>query len=298
MDKRKLNAIKEDSTMNKKQITLVGAGGKMGTRITANLIKEEDFIIYLCENSVDKKEELKHKGMNVKEANEVVPISDFIILATPDTVLGKVSSQIVPMMKTDAVLITLDPAAAYANLLADRDDITSVVAHPCHPSVFGKRLTDEEHADLFGGVAAKQDVVAAKYSGKEELYEESKQVIRAMYAPVETIHTITVKQMAILEPTLAEVVTCMIGTVLKESLDETIKKGVPEEAAKAMLYGHIQIALAVALKGSNPFSDACMVAIDYGKQAIIKEDWKRVFEDGALDYVLKEMLHLDHAIQR
>ncbi|MEI3612782.1 phosphogluconate dehydrogenase C-terminal domain-containing protein [Pseudogracilibacillus sp. SO30301A] len=31
-----------------------------------------------------------------------------------------------------------------------------------------------------------------------------------------------------------EVVTCMIGTLLKESLDEVVKKGIPEEAAKAM----------------------------------------------------------------
>ncbi|WP_078392881.1 phosphogluconate dehydrogenase C-terminal domain-containing protein [Shouchella patagoniensis] len=284
--------------MKKKQITLIGAGGKMGTRITANLIKNGGFITHFCESSANKKEELATKGIQVREVSEVVPDSDFIILATPDTVLGPVSAQVVPMMKPDAVLITLDPAAAYANLLADRDEITSVVAHPCHPSVFGKHLTEEEHADFFGGIAAKQDVVAAKYSGKDSLYEQSKEVIRSMYAPVETVHTITVKQMAILEPTLAEVITCMIGTVLNESLEETVKKGVPEEAAKAMLYGHIQIALAVALKGTNPFSDACMVAIEYGKEAIIKEDWKRVFDDEALDHVLKEMLHLDHAIQR
>lgn len=48
---------------------------------------------------------------------------------------------------------------------------------------------------------------------------------------------------------------CMIGTLLNEALHETVHRvGVPEEAAKAMLFGHIQIALNNALRGSNPFS--------------------------------------------
>ena len=32
-------------------------------------------------------------------------------------------------------------AAAYANLLYQRDDIAYAVAHPCHPSVFLERTT-------------------------------------------------------------------------------------------------------------------------------------------------------------
>lgn len=279
-------------------VAVIGAGGKMGTRITNNLVKCNKYDLKLCETSPRKIEEIEAKGLQISEMNETVKSSDVVILAIPDTAIGNVSKQIVPNMKAGAVLLTLDPAAAYAGLLHTREDITSIVAHPCHPSVFGKYLTEEEHADFFGGIAAEQDVVIAKYSGDEDEFNVGQEVVRNMYAPVGEIHRITVKDMAILEPTLAEVITCMIGTVFKESLEETVKKGVPEKAAKAMLYGHIQIALSVALKGTNPFSDAAMIAIDYGKEAIIKSDWKRVFNDEELDKVVGKMLKLEQPVNR
>ena len=64
-----------------------------------------------------------------------------------------------------------------------------------------------------------------------------------------------------------------------------------------MLLGHIQVALANGLRGDNPFSDACLIAMDYGRETIIKDDWKKIFDDDELDNVLKRMLHLD-AIDR
>ena len=73
--------------------------------------------------------------------------------------------------------------------------------------------------------------------------------------------------------------------------------GVPEPAAKAMLLGHTQVALANGLRGDNPFSDACLIAMDYGREKIIKDDWKKIFDDSELDSVLARMLHLD-AIER
>lgn len=77
------------------------------------------------------------------------------------------------------------------------------------------------------------------------------------------------------EPTLVETVACMVGAFMKEALDETVKhSGVPEEAAKAMLYGHIQIALAVAFRATNPFSDACMIAMEYGREKSLSRTGK------------------------
>jgi hypothetical protein len=119
-----------------------------------------------------------------------------------------------------------------------------------------------------------------------------------MYAPVVDVHWVTVKQLAQLEPTLVETIACMIGALLKESLDEAINTmGIPEPAARAMLLGHTQVALANTLKGDNPFSDACLIAMDYGRSNIIKDDWKKVFQDDELDKNLAAMLHLD-AIKR
>jgi hypothetical protein len=33
--------------------------------------------------------------------------------------------------------------------------------------------------------------------------------------------------------------------------------------------------------------------MDYGRSKLIKDDWKSIFDDGELDLVLKQMLHLD-----
>jgi hypothetical protein len=52
--------------------------------------------------------------------------------------------------------------------------------------------------------------------------------------------------------------------------------------------------LATGLRGANPFSDACLIAMDYGQEKIIKKDWKSIFNDDQLDHVLKQILHLDH----
>jgi len=83
-----------------------------------------------------------------------------------------------------------------------------------------------------------------------------------------------------------------MATIMKEAIDESVRLGVPRPAAEAFLLGHIQIPLAIALKSSNPFSDAAMIAVDYGKRHILKDDWKKVFEPEYIEDVLQEMLHL------
>ncbi len=280
-----------------KTITVIGAGGKMGMRISANFQKS-DYQVFYCENSPKAQEQVTAQGRELSDAASVVPVSDVVILAVPDIVLGKVSEGVVPQMKKDAVLLTLDPAAAYANLIAHRDDIDYAVAHPCHPSVFLERYTKEEHADAFGGIAAIQHVAASYEAGSDEQKAELSNVISVMYGPVEQVHWVTVTQLAYLEPTLVETVACMVGAFMKEALDETVKhSGVPEEAAKAMLYGHIQIALAVAFRATNPFSDACMIAMEYGREKIVKPDWKQIFDQKELDIVIARMLKID-AIRR
>jgi hypothetical protein len=280
-----------------KTITVIGAGGKMGMRISANFQKS-DYQVFYCENSPQAQQQVTQQGRELSDADSVVGLSDVVILAVPDIVLGKVSEGVVPQMKPGAVLLTLDPAAAYANLIAKREDIDYAVAHPCHPSVFLERYTKEEHADAFGGVAAIQHVAASYEAGSAAQKAELSKIISVMYGPVEQVHWVTVTQLAYLEPTLVETVACMVGAFMKEALDETVRySGVPEEAAKAMLYGHIQIALAVAFRATNPFSDACMIAMEYGREKIVKPDWKQIFDQKELDIVIARMLKID-AIRR
>lgn len=273
-------------------VTVVGAGGKMGMRVSANLARTQYTTLY-SETSPAARDRVRAAGREVTDAGTAVPQSDVVILAVPDVLLGEISARLVSVAKPGAVVLTLDPAAAYAGVLARRDDLHLAVAHPCHPSVFLERTSPEEWADTFGGVAAPQDVVAAIESDDRSARDRAEQVVRAMYAPVLDLHWVTVEQLAALEPTLVETITCMISGLLKEALHETVSTvGVPEAAARAMLFGHTQVALTNSLRGSNPFSEGCLIAMDYGREAIITEGWKKVFDRAELDRVIARMLHI------
>jgi len=275
-------------------IAVVGAGGKMGMRVSNNLVKTGHTVFY-SENSPAGQERVTATGRTLTATEDAVADADVVVLAVPDLALKAVSAAVVPLMKSGAVMLTLDPAAAYAGLLTRRDDVIQAVTHPCHPSVFVERHTPEEYADTFGGIAALQDAIAAIESDDSEKKDMVETVVRVIFAPVGDVHWVTVKQLAQLEPTLVETIACMIGALLKEALDEAVNTmGVPEPAARAILLGHTQVALANTLKGDNPFSDACLIAMDYGRSTIIKEDWKKVFQDDELDKNLAAMLHLDH----
>ena len=274
-------------------VAVVGAAGKMGTRVSNNL-NLTDAPVHYVEASEAGRQRLAELGREVTGIEEAAAAADVVILAIPDTALGTVSAQVVPLMKADSVLLTLDPAAAYAGLLTEREDVHQACAHPAHPSVFLERTTKEEWADTFGGIAAPQEVVAAYEGDDEAIRERTAAVIRAIYAPVIDVHWVSVKQLAQLEPTLVETTGCMIGQFLKDAMDHAIDEvGIPEDAVKALFHGHIFISLTNALRGSNPFSDACLRAMDYGRESIIKPDWTKVWDDDELDKVLARMLEID-----
>jgi len=280
------------------RIAVIGAGGKMGMRVSDNLMRTEHDVAYV-ESSQAGQDRTRTAGREVTDAATALSGADVVVLAVPDIALRPVTADIVPRLEQGAVVLTLDPAAAYANLLTQRDGIHYAVAHPCHPSIFLKRRTDEEYADTFGGIAAPQDVLAAYEGGDPEAQRQAETVVRAMYAPVLDVHWVTVKQLAQCEPTLVETVACMVGDFLKEALHEAVHTmGVPEPAARAILLGHTQVALANALNGDNPFSDACLIAMDYGRSRIIRDDWKVIFDDDELDRNLQAMLHLPEPIRR
>ncbi len=273
-------------------IALVGAGGKMGKRIIPNLIKfGYDFVG--CEKDQPGLDALTKLGVKSMATEDAVKAADIVVFALPDAALPKLSEKLVPLLKSGATVITLDPAAAYANKLTLRDDCTFIVTHPCHPQLFGERNSPEEKADLFGGTAAVQDIVIALLQGEEKKFDEAEQLCIKMFNPVNQSFRITVEQMAILEPAAAEVVIALCATIMKEAIDEAVKNGVPRPAAESFLLGHIQIPLAIVLKSSNPFSDAALIAVDYGGRNVLKDNWKDVFKREKIHEVLREMLHLD-----
>jgi hypothetical protein len=263
--------------MNK--VTLIGAGGKMGLRLTHNL-KDSKYDVSYVEISSQGLEKLREKRVTVSSPDKCVPDSDIVILAVPDIALEKVSSEIIPVMRTGALAVTLDPAAALAGKLFDRMDVSYFITHPCHPSVFNWEPEPEAMKDHFGGMKAKQAIVCSLMKGCDEDYIKGEELARTFYAPVSRSHRITVEQMGLLEPALVETLASTCVYVIRQGLDEVIKQGVPAEAARDFLLGHLRIQMAVLfneLPGAV-FSDAANKALQRGLKEFIKEDWKKVFE--------------------
>ncbi|WP_277995983.1 phosphogluconate dehydrogenase C-terminal domain-containing protein [Rhizobium sp. Leaf371] len=112
--------------------------------------------------------------------------------------------------------------------------------------------------DHFGGIAAKQHIVSALMQGPEEHYALGEEVAKTIWAPVMRSHRVTVEQMAILEPGLSETVCASLLVVMSQALDECVKRGVPEQAARDFLLGHMNVLGAVIFKEvDGVFSDAC-----------------------------------------
>jgi len=264
-----------------KHITLVGAGGKMGLRLTKNLIQSDYDMTYL-ELSKPGIEKLTEMGVKIADERHAVPLADVVILAIPDVLLELVSAQIIPQMKAHALVMTLDPAVARAGKLHMRSDIAYFIAHPAHPSVFNWEPTPEAQADFFGGNLAKQAIVCALLQGGEEDYQLGEALSIKMYAPVSQAFKITMEQMALLEPALVETLSSACLDVIREGMEEVIRRGVPADAARAFLLGHINIQLAVLFKElpNAVFSDAANKALLRGRKVLFRDNWKQIFEPG------------------
>lgn len=262
------------------KVALFGAGGKMGVRLATNLAKT-DFQVAHVEASEIGRDRLKSEtGLDCVAQDAALQDAQVVILAVPDTVIGKVAAQVVPTLAPGTMVVVLDAAAPFAGHLPERDDITYFVTHPCHPPIFNDESTPEGRADHFGGVAAKQGVVNALMQGPREHYELGDRIARAIYAPVARTYEVTVKQMAMLEPGLSETVCASLLTVMREAMDETVRRsGVSHECARDFLLGHMNILGAVIFEErQGAFSDACNKAIEFGVPMLMRDDWKRVFE--------------------
>ncbi len=272
-------------------ITVVGAGGKMGGRATDNL-RKLPYTLLLCEKHDAAAQRVRDKGLAVTPADKAVPASDFVIFAVPDARMAGVTREIVPLMKKGATAILLDPAAAYNGEVHLRPDCAFVVTHPCHPPLFGEQETPEARKDFFGGILARQDIVVALHRGSDRDYAAAEKVCREMFAPVVKAHRITVEQMAILEPAMAEVVGAAAATLIRQAMDQAIALGVPPEAARSFMLGHTQIPLAIVFgEIGSPFSDAAKIAVKIGFEKVIKPDWREVFKPEVIRSTIHRMLH-------
>ncbi len=273
------------------KIALMGAGGKMGCRIADNIKDKPEYEVYYVEVSETGRENLAQRGLSATPQDEALSQAEVVILALPDRMIGRITQEIVPKLKSNTMIIGLDPAAAHAGVIPIREDLTYFVAHPCHPPLFNDEVTDEARQDWFGGVKAKHHIVCALHHGPEDDYAKGEKVARDIYAPVMKAFRITVEQMAILEPALVETFSATVITAIKEAYDEAVKMGVPPEAAWEFLSGHIRIEFAIIFGFSGfPFSDGAKLAVEKAYEKIFRPDWKEnIMSHEALQQSVREI---------
>lgn len=273
-------------------IAVIGAAGKMGTRIRSTLAPSGHRILS-CEEGEQGVRALAEEGIENVAIDRAVESADFAFLAVPDRVIHIVSRDVVPHLKRGATLVLLDPAAAFLDQVEKRLGASVVVVHPCHPSLFRRQDTVEAYHDHFGGVSAKQDIVIALHHGEEQSLDRTAELCRQVFAPVQDVHRMTVDQMALLEPATVEVVNGAAIGLLRASMEEAIRRGVPAAAARAFVLGHLHVMAAIVFGETDfPVSDAAAVAMEIGKEYVLKSDWRRAFDTEEIKKTIRRMLDL------
>ena len=268
-------------------VALLGAAGKMGTRISNNLREAPEYDVLHVEAAGAGQQRLRERGITPTPIEAAVGQADIVVLAIPDILIGKVTPEIVPLMKAGAMVLCLDPAAPHGGELPPRGDIAYFITHPCHPPLVNDETDPEARKDFFGGVAAKQAIVCALMQGSEADYARGEVLAREMFAPVMRAHRITVGQMALLEPAMAETMALTVMMALREGMDEVVSRGVPAEAARDFLLGHMGIFTGILFGFCDAqVSDGAKKAAARARDQIFQPDWKQVFEP---DNVMKEI---------
>jgi ketol-acid reductoisomerase len=269
-------------------IGVVGAGGNMGMRVLRALNGKHELLPF--EPYAPSLERLRAQGWTPVDAATLYARAEVVVLAVADHHIGRVAEELVPHLRPGTLVVMLDPAAPHAGVLPERADIAYFVTHPAHPSVFNDEV-GEARRDYFGSGLAKQSIVSALFQGTDEDYAKGEAIAALIFAPVLRSHRVTVAQLALLEPSLTEVLAAACCVVMREGLEAVVAKGVPREAATDFLLGHINIPLAIAFEQIQwDFSAGAKRMIERGKRDIFRADWQRVFNEDYLRDAVEEIV--------
>ena len=273
------------------KIALLGAGGKMGCRITDALKGAPAYQVTPVETGAAGITRLAERGLRPVPASQALADAEIVVLAVPDVAIGRVSHEIVPTLRSGTLLVGLDPAAPLAGVMPERKDVSFFVCHPTHPPLFNDETDPRAQRDWFGGVA-KQDVVCALFAGAEEHYAVGERLAREMFKPVKDTYRVTVEQMAVLEPALVETFSSTLVEAMREGFDEAVRMGVPERAARAFFMGHIRVQFAVLFGYADfQFSDGAKLAMKQARNVLLKPDWKeKVFDRAAIERSVRNIV--------
>ena len=266
-----------------KRIALLGAGGKMGMRLSANL-EGSPYEVRHVEIGQQGQAALRDRGITPQPLEAALDGAEAVILAVPDNKIHTVLNGLHERLSPGTLVVLLDIAAERAGLLPHNPALHYFVTHPCHPPIFSDEVEPRAQRDFFGGEFAKQHITCCLVSGPESAYLEGEKIARIIYQPVMKSHRCTPEQMAILEPVLSETVLGTCLTMLGEATAEAVRRGVPAEAARDFLLGHMRVELAIVFqeKEGAVFSDGALKAIERARGVLFQPDWKRVFEPEAI----------------
>ena len=268
-------------------VALLGAGGKIGLRIATHLAADASFRLLAVDASPEARLRLAAEGIEAVDQDKALAEADLLVLAVPDRAMAAVVRETLPKLAPGTLLVQLDPAAAFAGVLPERSDIPLFVAHPCHPPLFEADHDPETRHDWYGGTAA-QSVVCALVRGTNEDYARGARFAATVFQPVRRLHRITLEQMALLEPGLVETTALGLLSAVRDALDHVVGLGVPEEAARDFLLGHLRIELAIVLGIADiPISDGARLAMEDAKRTLLRPDWlqRAVSPDSVRDQV-------------
>lgn len=275
-----------------RSVAMFGAGGKMGLRVTKKLT-EAGYDVRAIETAEAGIARLKEAGITVTARDAAVDGADVVVLALPDTIIGSVTREILPALKSGALLVILDAAAPYAgDVPTDRDDIHIVVGHPCHPPLFNDETEWDARRDYHGGVA-RQSIVCALMKGPEEAYALGEEICRAMWSPIHRCHRVTVEQLAILEPGLSEMVAMPFVDTMVEAVDICAEKyGIPREAAFDFMIGHLNVEIAMWF-GYSPKvpSDAALRLMRFAKGVVVRDGWENALDPAKVKEAAELIVH-------
>ncbi|MBP8310147.1 MAG: NAD(P)-binding domain-containing protein, partial [Burkholderiaceae bacterium] len=165
-------------------IALFGAGGKMGVRLSGNLRKSAYQVRHVEVGETGRKRLKDELGIECVSVDAALDGVDVVILAVPDTLIGKLAAEISPRLAAGTMVMTLDAAAPFAGHLPKRADLTYFVAHPCHPSIFAPEVHVAGAPDYFGGVSAPQSIVSALMQGPDDAFALGEDIAKTIYQPI------------------------------------------------------------------------------------------------------------------
>jgi len=267
------------------RVTILGAGGNMGRRITRALLVRDGYQLRFVEPSPEGQERMAELGVSATDPGEALAAAEIVVFAINDSIVKDVAADVVPRLQRGTSMLFLDPAALAADRIPRREDVNCYVVHPTHPPLYS--LLEEESAearrDFWGGGLARQALVFAIAWGSEARAEQAERLAIDMFAPISASHRISVEQMALLEPALSETLTNGCISLIHDGMERVIAAGVPAEATYDFLMGHIQIGLALIFEKLDwKLSEGAQLALQESKQALFREDWYRIFDNEAV----------------